>query len=72
MRWLKWTSLIATLLALGLVIATIAIFRMDVNTAAAGDLQEIAPLRASPANEKPQDQAPEPPSNEIGELQQLD
>src|SRR2546427_468695 len=49
MKWLKWSSLIASLIALGLLVATIAMFRMDVNAAAGTELPEIAPLRASPA-----------------------
>ena len=72
MKWLKWSSLIASLIALGLLVATIVMFRVDVNAAAGSELPEIAPLRASPAFDKAQEPAPQPPSNEIDEFQQLD
>jgi len=72
MNWPKWSSLVASLIALVLVIATIATFRMDVSAAASSELDEMAPLRGSPAFDKAQDPAPQSPSNEINEFLQLD
>jgi hypothetical protein len=67
MKWLSWSSLIASLIAIGLVVATIATFRIDVNAATGTEMQETAPRHALPALET----APQP-SNEIDEFQQLD
>jgi hypothetical protein len=72
MKWPKWSSLLASLIALVLVIATIATFRMNVNAATSSEVDEIAPLRASPAFDKASDQTPQSPSNEINEFLQLD
>ena len=72
MKWLKWSSLIASLIAIALVVATIATFRMDVNAAASSELIEIAPLRGSPVFDQARDPAPQSPRNEIDEFLQLD
>lgn len=71
MKWFNWSSLIASLIALVLVVATIATFRMDVNAAASSEPDEIAPLRGSPAFDQERDPARQSPSNEIDEFLQL-
>jgi hypothetical protein len=70
MKWLKLSSVIASLIALGLVLASIEMFRLDVKAAAGSELPEIVPLRAAPGFQKAP--APEGPSNEIDEFPQLD
>ena len=66
MKWIRWTALAVTAVAIGLVIATVAVIRTDspIRDARATPVQAPAAPGAEPQREGP--------SNEIGDFQQLD
>ena len=66
-NWLRWSALSVASAAIGLVIATAAMFRLDpypIRAAGAVSMPAPAPSQAA----EPQ---PEGPSNDVGDFQQL-
>ena len=73
MKWLRWSTVAISVVALCLVIGMVAAFRIDVEGAVHNQVETVNPPipsldEASTSRQQP----PPPPSNEIREFQQLD
>ncbi|TMA74200.1 MAG: hypothetical protein E6J58_23270 [Deltaproteobacteria bacterium] len=71
MKWLRWSTVAVSLVALCLVIGMLATFRFDVEAAVQNQVETMTPPIPS-LDEASTSHQPPPPSNEIGEFQQLD
>jgi hypothetical protein len=65
MKWIRWAAMAATVMAIGLVVATVAVVRPD-----SGSIRpaNAATVTQPASNAEPQREAP---SNETGDFQQL-
>jgi len=72
MKWLRWSTVAVSLVALCLVIGMVAVFRIDVNAAVHDQVEAVTPPFPSLDDASTSRQQPPPPSNEIGDFQQLD
>jgi predicted anti-sigma-YlaC factor YlaD len=72
MKWLRWSTLAVSVVALCLVIGIVAAFRIDVEAAVQNQVGAVsAPIPSLEDASTSRKEAP-PPSNETGEFQQLD
>jgi len=72
MKWLRWSTVAVSLVALCLVIGMVAAFRIDVEAAVHDQVDAVsAPVPSSDDAQSSRKQQP-PPSNEIRDFQQLD
>jgi hypothetical protein len=72
MKWLRWSTVAVSLVALCLVIGMVAAFRIDVEAAVQDQVETMAPPLPSLDDASTSRQQPPPPSNEIKDFQQLD
>ena len=72
MKWLRWSTVAVSLVALCLVIGMLATFRFDVEAAVQNQVETMTPPIPSLDEASTSRQPPPPPGNEIGEFQQLD
>jgi len=72
MKWLRWSTVAVSLVALCLVIGMVAIFRIDVEAAVQHQVEAVSPPLPSLDDASTSRQQAPPPSNETGEFQQLD
>jgi len=70
MKWLRWSTVAVSLVALCLVIGMLATFRFDVEAAVQNQVETMTP--PIPSLDEASTSRQPPPSNEIGEFQQLD
>jgi hypothetical protein len=72
MKWLKWSTVAVSLVALCLAIGMVAVFRIDVKAAVHDQVEAVTPPLPSLDDASTSRQQQPPPSNETGEFQQLD
>jgi len=72
MKWIRWSTVALSLVALCLVIGMVAAFRIDVEAAVQNQVDAVSPPIPSLDDASTSHKPPPPPSNEISDFQQLD